>query len=87
MEKNYTLVWVPVENAEREDIPFSVIPESGRLVYKLPSTLVFGHLELNGVDITGYFQPEDDSAEYICRPWMTEPAAPLPADEPEDETE
>lgn len=76
MEKEYTLVWVPVENAKRQDIPFSFLGDTGRLVYKLPSTLTFGHLELNGINITGYFKPADDDMEYICRPWMVGPVAP-----------
>ncbi len=80
---------MPVENAERESIPYSFLDDGGKMVYKLPSTLTFGHLELNGVDITGYFKPEDDDAEYICRPWMVEPAVelPPPPEETEDESE
>lgn len=80
VEKKYKLVWVPVESADRQKIEFSILEDSGKLVYKLPSTLTFGHLELNGIDITGYFKPEDDESEYICRPWMVEdiPAPTLP---------
>ena len=87
---NDKLIWVPLENAERENIPFEVIPDSGgKLVYQLPSTLTFGHLELNGTDITGYFKPNDDDTEYVCRPWMLAGAevAPAPPEEPEDEVE
>ena len=79
------LVWVPLENADRVDIPFSLVVDSGgKMVYKLPSTLTFGHLELNGTDITGYLKPEDDAAEYVCRPWMVESAAPPPEEPPEE---
>ena len=92
MERKYTLVWCPVEKAKRENIPFALLEGSGgKLIYKLPSTLTFGHLELNGIDITGYFKPLDDDAEYICRPWMVEdtPAPILPpppvVEEEEDE--
>ncbi len=54
------LIWVPMENADRVDIPFELIPDGGgKMSYRLPSTLTFGHLELNGTDITGYFTPED----------------------------
>ncbi len=84
------LVWVPVENADRQDIPFALIVDGGgKMVYKLPSSLAFGHLELNGTDVTGYFKPEDDDAEYVVRPWMVEGAivAPAPTAEPEDEDE
>ena len=84
------LVWVPVENADRQDIPFNLVVDGGgKMVYRLPSSLAFGHLELNGVDITGYFKPEDDDAEYVCRPWMVEGAivAPAPSADEEDESE
>ena len=76
-QKNIKLVWIAVENADRETIPYTALPDGGgKLVYKLPSKLTFGHLELNGVDITGYFDPADDDAEYIVRPWMV-PSAPV----------
>ncbi|KKL49464.1 hypothetical protein LCGC14_2315280 [marine sediment metagenome] len=84
------LIWVPLENADREVIPFELIPDGGgKMTYKLPSTLAFGHLELNGTDVTGYFKPEDDDAEYVCRPWMVATAvvAPLEEDEDADEPE
>ncbi|KKL96292.1 hypothetical protein LCGC14_1845910, partial [marine sediment metagenome] len=55
------LIWVPLENADRVNIPFELIPDGGgKMIYQLPSALTFGHLELNGTDITGYFSPEDD---------------------------
>ncbi len=82
------LIWVPLENADRVNIPFELIPEgNGKMIYQLPSALTFGHLELNGTDITGYFSPEDDDTFYVCRPWMVEGAvvAPAPPAEPEDE--
>jgi hypothetical protein len=82
-EKKIKLVWVPVEKADKETIPFEVL-EGGRLTYKLPSTLAFGHLEFNGVDITGYFSPADDDAEYVVRPWMI-PSAPKPVEDDEAE--
>ncbi|KKM27337.1 hypothetical protein LCGC14_1575800 [marine sediment metagenome] len=86
------LVWVPVENADRQNIPFELIPEGGgKMTYKLPSTLAFGHLELNGTDVTGYFKPNDDDSEYVVRPWMVEtavePPPPLEEDEDADEPE
>ncbi len=85
VEKKIKLVWVPVEKADKQSIPFEILPEGGgKIIYKLPATLPFGHLELNGVDITGYFSPADDDADYICRPWMI-PSAPAPAPEPDDE--
>ena len=67
---------MPVENATKENVPYTVLPDGGgKLIYKLPSTLTFGHLELNGVDITGYFDPADDDAEYVVRPWMISSAS------------
>lgn len=81
------LTWVPVENAKREAIPFELIPDGGgKMSYRLPSTLTFGHLELNGTDVTGYFKPDDDDAEYVIRPWMVESvAAEQPTEETDDE--
>ncbi len=79
------LIWVPLENADRVDIPFELIPDGGgKMIYHLPSTLTFGHLELNGTDITGYFKPEDDDSFYVCRPWMLAPAS---TETPETEEE
>lgn len=84
------LIWVPVEKADKVNIPFSLtVDGGGKMVYQLPSTLTFGHLELNGTDITGYFKPEDDDAQYVCRPWMVETAVepPPPEEPPEEEDE
>lgn len=89
--KQYTLVWVPTEKAERSNIPYRLDKKTGKLVYNLPSDLPFGHLEFQGVDISGYFKPMDDDIEYSCRPWMFEdtprPAVPIEPAEEVEETE
>ncbi len=70
MTDTFKLFWVPVGKAKRTAVPYRVDSESGRLVYHLPSDLPFGHLEFQGANISGYFQPDDDEAEYGIRPWM-----------------
>ena len=86
---NMKLTWVPMEKADKVSIPFELIPDgNGKFVYKLPSTLTFGHLELDGVDVTGYFKPDDDDTIYVVRPWRVESAVTLPPpEEPEEENE
>lgn len=81
----YKLVWVPVEKAKRENIPFSI--DDGKIVYMLPSTLTFGHLELNGVEVTGYFKPEDDDTQYVCRPWRVAEVTAPETNEPDEQEE
>ena len=77
-EKKYRLEWVPMEKASRTQVPFAIDKATKKLVYRLPSTLTFGHLEFNGIDITGYFSPEDDETEYTLRPWMFMDIPPEP---------
>ena len=54
-ERKYKLMWVPTENADRSVLPYTLDKNSGKLVYRLSPDLTFGHLELNGVNISGYF--------------------------------
>lgn len=88
-DKKYKLEWCPVEKADRSQVPYTLDSVTGRLIYYLPSSLPFGHLEFNGIDISGYFKPPDDDIEYSCRPWKFEstprPAAPIEEEEPEAE--
>ncbi len=63
----YKLVWVSLGNADPTSIPFRVDEETGRVYYALPSDLGFGYLAINGVNISGYFKPNDDSMEYSIR--------------------
>ncbi len=77
-----------MEKADRSQVPYTLDKVTGRLIYYLPSNLPFGHLEFNGIDISGYFKPPDDDIEYSVRPWMFEstprPAVPV---EPDAEAE
>lgn len=67
---SYTLVWVPLGDEEPQKISYTELKDSGgKLVYKLDTKLGFGHLELDGSPITGYFKPSDDT-ESIIRPWL-----------------
>ncbi len=76
MSKNHKLVWIPLAGADNTKIPYTIIEDSGKLVYKLNAKLTFGHLEFDGHPITGYFDPQDDT-ESIIRPWMfTEDTTP-----------
>lgn len=69
-KKKFELIWVPLENADPSPVAFRLDAESGRLIYKLPANLPFGHLEVDGIDVTGYFQPFDDEVEFVLRPWL-----------------
>ena len=68
-DKQLKLVWVPAGKAKRTDIPFTISKATGRMEYNLPADLSFGHVEFQGVNISGYFQPSDDEFVYTTRPW------------------
>lgn len=67
-EKRYKLTWIPLANADPSPVPYTL--KDGKLIYKLPSELPFGYLDLDGENVTGYFSPEDGEIEYTLRPWL-----------------
>lgn len=72
MAKKHTLRWLPLDDVQAVvDIPF-IVEEGGRIVFSYPAGLAFGVLELNGVQVTGYFLPDDDETEFSLRPWILE---------------
>ena len=86
MSEKHKLTWVPLADADRTDISYEVLEDSGKLVYSLSADLTFGHLECNGHPITGYFKPEDDT-ESVIRPWMVGGDVPPPSQPPSDDEE
>ena len=70
MTETYKLFWVPVGKAKRAAVPYRLDSKTGKLVYSLSPKLPFGFLEFQGVNISGYFKPDDDESEYSIRPWM-----------------
>ena len=82
--KTHKLVWVPLGEADRTNIPYEVLEGSGKLAYKLDADLTFGHLECDGHAITGYFDPQDDTVS-IIRPWMVGGEAPPPPPSSDEE--
>lgn len=74
-------------DSERIQVPYTLDRSSLKLVYRLDPGLPFGHLELNGVKISGYFQPDDGDTEYTCRHWMFEEEPEEPLEEPKPEVE
>jgi len=64
----HKLQWRPLGSGEAMDIPFAI--DDLRVVFSLPEGLEFGHIELDGLPVTGYFTPDDPDFIWQLRPYL-----------------
>ena len=66
----HTLKWIPLDPNVQTPLDITFQEADGRVYFTYPEGLSFGHLELDGVQVTGYMLPEADGMIHTLRPWM-----------------
>ncbi len=66
----HTLRWIPLDATVQKPVDIAFQEADGRLYFSYADGLTFGYLELDDVQITNYFLPEDTVTIHTLRPWM-----------------